>query len=149
MLTHSSHTDAMVARLLLVISGSMILTPALSWAQTAPLTLPAPRPDVSQLLRQGRESMRRGDWVAALAVYQQVAGLSPSDGAVFAAIGYIHTQQRNWPAALEAYQRAVTLSPENTNFLNALALVQAELGEYLEASHNYHRSLRLDARQVT
>ncbi len=137
----------MIWRLFLIVSLGLTAPPVL--AQTAPVTVPASRQNVSQLLRQGRELVRRGDLAAALELYQQVAELSPDNGAVFAAIGYIHTQQRNWPAALIAYQRAVTLSPKNADFFNALALVQAELGEYLEASGSYNRSLRLNARQVT
>jgi cytochrome c-type biogenesis protein CcmH/NrfG len=118
-------SSAMMWRWLTLGSLGLVATPIV--AQTVPQNVPAPTDTLKQLLRHGRERVQQQDWPGALAAYQQAAQLAPQNAAVFAAIGYIHTQTGDWPAALAAYQQAVTLSPRNADFHNALALGRVDL----------------------
>lgn len=69
--------------------------------------------EFNQLLKQGKESIDRGNLAEALTLYRHAISLEQENPRVFSAIGYVQAKQSNFPAAVDAFQKAIALAPKD------------------------------------
>lgn len=85
-----------------------------------------PLQEVFALRNEAENLYQRGDYRAALAVYQTLSERVPEHTYTWFRMGNCHARLDNYEAAIDAYQRALTLDPEYSRAWLNLAYVQAQ-----------------------
>jgi tetratricopeptide (TPR) repeat protein len=73
----------------------------------------------------------------ALAAYNKVLELEPTNPRVYEEIGVFHEKQKDWAAAAKAYQRSADLDPANFQSQRSLARAYYNAGMFAEAISAY------------
>ena len=104
--------------------------------------------EFNQLLKQGKESIDRGNLAEALSAYRHAISLEQENPRVFSAIGYVQAKQSNFPAAVAAFQKAIALESDKAHFYYGLAYSLASSEAYSEAANAYTQTIKLDPNLV-
>jgi len=89
------------------------------------LVLPSPvlpSPVQESTLRQANKTASRGDYNAAIELYEKAAREEPKNAAVYHMWGRTLANIGEFPRAIEQYKKAVELSPHNPELLNDLGV---------------------------
>jgi Flp pilus assembly protein TadD len=103
---------------------------------------------VNELLRQGRQLVKNGDYADAIAVYERAAALDGNNAKIFSGIGFLQTRQGDYNAAAQAYQKALSLDPGNPDFFHALGYSLANSGDYDNAATAYYYAIQIEPKNV-
>ena len=94
---------------LLFTGFSTTLPPAAQASQPLVLSQQQPNQQLNELLRQGRELVKAGNYAQAIATYQQAANLDRQNPKIFSGIGYLEARQGHFQEAAKAYQQAIAV----------------------------------------
>ena len=97
----------------------------------------------NDLFAAGNALAASGDYDGALACYERVRAMRPSDPAVYNNIGAALTRLRRPEAAVVAYRRAIGIDPELHASFNNLGNALRDLGRFDAARDAYRRAIRL------
>ena len=118
---------------LLFTGFSTTLPPAAQASQPLVLSQQQPNQQLNELLRQGRELVKAGNYPQAIATYQQAANLDRQNPKIFSGIGYLEARQGHFQEAAKAYQQAIALQPRNSEIYELLGSALLEQGRPQEA----------------
>jgi len=90
-------------------------------------------PEAVQAMKDGVEAMRRRDWKAAAAAWQQTVKLEPANAGAWANVGRVQLQQQENAAAAAALEKAVALQPALADAWVALGMAFDRTGAPLRA----------------
>nr|WP_066383578.1 MULTISPECIES: tetratricopeptide repeat protein [unclassified Anabaena] len=126
----------------LLLGSSVASIPTVAQAQT--IVAQASKPELKELLEQGKQLVDAGDYNGAIAVYQRAAALDNRNARIHSGIGYLYAQQGNFQAALAAYRRAIALNPNNSDFYYAVGFIKGNMGDTAGAKEAYRRAIQLN-----
>jgi TolB-like protein len=80
----------------------------------------------------------------ALAEFNRVLELAPSNAQALSAVAYIHRRRGDWELALESMRKALLISPRDANLIDETGVTYALLRRYAEAEQQLIRALAID-----
>lgn len=90
-------------------------------------------PEAVQCMKSGVEAMRRRDWKAAEAAWEQTVKLEPENAGAWSNLGKVQLQQKELEAAKVSLEKAVALQPALAEAWMALGLAYDRTGAGLRA----------------
>lgn len=102
---------------------------------------PRPSPAEDATLTKARSRLERGDYDAALALFEEVLRENPKLPDAWVGVGDVHTDLRQWEQAESAYANAVGLDTQNFDAHFGRGKALQVLNRLLDAIRSYHRAL--------
>ncbi len=111
-------------------------------------TPPQQQKQLTELLRQGKEAVDRGNLNQAIAIYEQATNLDTDNAELYGGMGYLHVRQEQYPQAIAAFQQALALDPNNPEYYDGLGYSYAHNNQLSEATSAYSTAINLAPRAV-
>lgn len=99
------------ARYSIVTAALLLAGASFVGGQEAPPAKRVSSPEAVQTMKEGVEAMKRRDWRAAAAAWQQTVKLEPANAGAWANLGRVQLQLPDAVAAAESLEKAVALQP--------------------------------------
>lgn len=104
--------------------------------------------ELKELLDEGKNLLKSGDYDGAISIYKQAVKIQPKNASIHSGIGFAYTRAGNYRAALNAFRRAVQLEPNNSYYQYALGYTSGSLKDYRTAREAYRRAIQNNRRKV-
>jgi tetratricopeptide (TPR) repeat protein len=99
--------------------------------------------EAESYFRRGVAHCQQGEYDEALAAWNQVLLLQPSNPYALANTGIVFTEQGRWDEAREMFTRVLRIQPDNPEAHYGLGMADAQLGDYAGAIAAWEATLRL------
>lgn len=108
-----------------------------------------PTPEQTQKLETAEAAKEKGDYTAALSMFQEILAENPTITTAYLGIGDIYMEQQQYPKAEPAYARAAKLEPRNFDAQFGHGLALQMLNRFVEAVRSFQRALTIDPDSIS
>lgn len=100
-------------------------------------------------MNAGADAFRKGDFAGAVSIYEEAAGIDPSNPKVQESLGRAYESVADLPKAAVAYEKSLSLSAEQPAVLYRLAVLDRDLGRHKKAIALLKRAIVLNKDDVS
>jgi len=100
-------------------------------------------------INAGSDAFRKGDFAGAVKIYEEAAGIDPSNPKVHESLGRAYEAVNELPKAAGAYEKSLSLSAEQPAVLYRLAVLDRDLGRHKKAIALLKRAIALNKDDVS
>ncbi len=108
-----------------------------------------PTPEQQQKLETAEAAKDKGNYDAALAMFQEILAENPTITTAYLGIGDIYMDKQEYPKAEPAYARAAKLEPRNFDAQFGHGLALQMLNRFVEAVRSFQRALTIDPNSIS
>ena len=102
-----------------------------------------PTSSLDEVLANGQDAANRGDWEAAIALYDVVISVDPTNARAYQLRGDAKRAAGDLLQAIEDYDQAITLDPNSATAHNSRGLANMELGDNAQALSDFGHAVEI------
>lgn len=104
---------------------------------------PTPTSSLDEVLAKGQDAANRGDWEAAIDLYDVVISFDPANARAYQLRGDARRAAGDLVQAIEDYDQAITLDPNSATVYNSRGLANTDLSGYAQAFADFGQAVEI------